>query len=613
MPPPSTVDPVPEGPPYSLKNVTLTGGYFPADYGALEVLCRDIFGAESGHTPADARVFFDLGSVAPADGNGKPWSFLCLRMLTRLPQGEAQAVVTHAFVDRVAAVTVSREVFGFPAIPATFTVPGGGVADVAVLVDQGGTVNVQIEALAPDAKSPSMLSIARVTLPGTVHDVLERHWDWDGPAPQEQTLTIPFSQVIQIRDAVDPRRASFQDVVSGTLTADSGGDAAGSNPVIQLFEYRSFRLASAFGLPVVDLSTASILTTGYRATHVGLVFEIQETERVEPARSGRGGGAFRARSGDPQFAPAYEFHDVELTGFRVPASPAALRKLVDEQLNGPFSDRAYRYAPASHDVIIECLDYGSMLAAYAPPGFQLSDSTSQRELIFRVLVGRVEPGSRVARKPALYCPFLYVDSSWSLLSGREIIGYPKAVATFRHYRVDGELEGCLIQAPDESGNARPILALDCRAHRNGPSIEELLEDGDVGEARPIEPRLRRLREPFQQLWWGLDRLEGALDLDAFIRPWMRGSSVGYGAVQPKCFVSAGDPKSLRYGELLEGDYTIQNMDVELSTHRATLTFDSTDAFGLKQALGVGEYLVVPPESWYRARCDFRLRIFDPLA
>src|SRR5690606_13684666 len=247
----------------------------------------------------------------------------------------------------------------------------------------------------------------------------------------------------------------------------NGGTFGGSRPIVTLFDYRSFLLASSFGVP----ATVPLRTNGYHATRVTLTFEIARAEAEEPVRSGRNGGPFRARSGDPQFAPTYEFHDVELTGFRVPASLACLRALVDEQLNNPFPERTYRYEPASHSIIIECLDYGSMLAAHAPPGFRSGDSTSQRELIFRVLVGRVNDGSGIAREPALFCPFLYVDSSWSLLSGREVIGYPKAIARFRPYRVNGELEGCCIDAPDRDGTSCAILTLDCRSQRDGKTIE----------------------------------------------------------------------------------------------------------------------------------------------
>src|SRR6185503_8603799 len=65
-----------------------------------------------------------------------------------------------------------------------------------------------------------------------------------------------------------------------------------------------------------------------------------------------------------------------------------------------------------------------------PEGLGVDDVESQNELLFSILVGRREEGSAFLCDPRVFCPVIAVDSGASIISGREVVGYPKMAGTF---------------------------------------------------------------------------------------------------------------------------------------------------------------------------------------
>ena len=58
------------------------------------------------------------------------------------------------------------------------------------------------------------------------------------------------------------------------------------------------------------------------------------------------------------------------------------------------------------------------------------DYQSQRELVVRILVGRVDDDTAQARDAATYVPAIFVDNPWSKTIGRDLQGFAKCMANF---------------------------------------------------------------------------------------------------------------------------------------------------------------------------------------
>lgn len=595
-------------PPYALPKVSVLGGTFQSDAQTLAALCRTLFGDASAWAPASTELFFDFGRVE----SETPWWFLCFRMLVRSADGEVRAAVPHAFIDieRIPALTVGREIFGFPALAARFVFDppfdqGGGLR-------ASGSVSIETDVLTATSHVVDMRTVARVAWTHAASGPPSARLAWQALANEP----FPFVQLKQIRDAIEPVRACYQALILGDVSLHESAAHAEPDVLLTLHDYRSLPLATSLGQRAAGERGDGVaeveVRQGYSVGRLGLTFSIAAAREPPPASLKRR-VPFSFRSGDPQFAPEYDFRNVSLTGFILPAARSALRRLIDAQLNEPYPDRSYAYEPVSSDVILEYIDYGSMVAANPPPHLSIDDSAGQHELVFRVLVGRVDRGSRVARKPAMFCPFVFVDSTWSLISGREIMGYPKELATFRRYLEDGELAACCVRSRDRTGALAHVLTIDCRRDQTFWSLDfERDEQPRTTSATHPAPRAGRAGTRAHP-WWGLDSLQGSADFGAVVGPWLRGLDYGFGAVLLKRFGDASAPQKACYVEILEGDYIIQNADVNLPPTRARLDFGPRDPFGLKAKFGLSAHVLVPAGSWYRATCDFRVRVLDPLA
>ncbi len=604
--------------PYALPKVSVLGGTFRSDDATLGALCRTLFGEKSEWAPASSELFFDLGRVE----SETPWWFLCFRMLVRSARGEVRAAVSHAFIDidRIPALTVGREIFGFPALAARFVFTpsleqGGGFGT-------SGSVSIETDVLTATSHVVAKSVVARVSWKPDASGSPSARIAWRDLANEWLTAEapasgpFPFVQLKQIRDAIEPGRACFQDLVLGDVALHASAEHADPEVELTLHDYRSLPLATSLGQrragETGDGAADVSVHHGYSVGRLSLTFSIPAVEKPSRA-SVKQRVPFSFRGGDPQFAPEYDFRNVSLTGFILPAARSQLKRIIDAQLNEPYPDRSYFYEPVSTDVIVEYIDYGSMVAANPPPHLEIDDSAGQHELVFRVLVGRVDRGSRVAKKPAMFCPFVFVDSTWSLISGREIMGYPKELATFTRYVEDGELAACCVRSRDRTGAVADVLTLDCRREQTfrGLDFERDAQPRTTSATHPAakERRPRTRAHP----WWGLDSLQGSADFGNVVGPWLRGLDYGFGAVLLKRFGAASAPQTACYVEILEGDYIIQNADVNLPPTRARLDFGAADPFGLKAKFGLSAHVLVPAGSWYRASCDFRVRILDPLA
>lgn len=140
---------------------------------------------------------------------------------------------------------------------------------------------------------------------------------------------------------------------------------------------------------------------------------------------------FIQQHGEPQIPPPYRFPNVSICSFRLSAEISALTALCDEVLNacGTLNQRGFEYRAALPFVDLEILTYPRMQSE--APGFEDIGYTVQRELYFRLFVAKFISGNPVPTEIAVFMPYILVDNTWSLISGREVIGYPKVRASFK--------------------------------------------------------------------------------------------------------------------------------------------------------------------------------------
>lgn len=591
----------------------LTGGTFKAKREALELLCDQILGADREWQLQSDELLVDWGHFRPpseraaaaADGEGSDaqalaCSFLCLRILVapRANPKDTHVVVTHLFVDHVWAMIFARELFGFPALFATFETR-----------DSGGVV-VKLDGDQLDAKR-TVAELEWETPSGSLPPPPDSFWEMIRARPSETALrTIPFVQVKQMRDGLDATRACYQGPVQGQVRIDL------PNMDVHTADL-TLTLDDQVLLPDSDLGLKSPAksSSGYRTRAVTLSVKVQSPAQSPIVRNGRSGGTFRQRSGDAQAAPPYLFTGVDIVGFRLPVAHELLQAVCDTWLNDPFPGRSYRYVPANVDLVVECLNYPDMKSENPPFGRSKDDATSQRELVFRMLVGRVDDDGRAIRAPAVFCPFVFVNSVWSMVSGREVIGYPKLLATFSDFPLPNQrFDACKINAvtPTLHSRERPLMTIDCRFERTPRDVEALFAPMAASSGQKDAPPGTEM--PSDSVWWGLAELQsGGADPDTFTQPWLNGQLYGYAGLQVKRFNDARNLRDECYQEIVECDYTLLKAAVSLPLHDATLHFPEDDVYGIAAAFGFAPVVPVPPGSWYRTKADFAFNVTDPLA
>jgi hypothetical protein len=142
--------------------------------------------------------------------------------------------------------------------------------------------------------------------------------------------------------------------------------------------------------------------------------------------------SFIQRDDNPEIPPPYKFPGINIMSFRLQADIGKLQGLCDELLNiGSLADRGFEYWAFTDFVDMEIVTYPKMMfdeQPYSSWGF-----ASQQELYFRFYVWKLNMFGGLLFPdplPELFFPFIYVDNSWSMISGRNVIGFPKVMAQF---------------------------------------------------------------------------------------------------------------------------------------------------------------------------------------
>jgi len=124
-------------------------------------------------------------------------------------------------------------------------------------------------------------------------------------------------------------------------------------------------------------------------------------------------------------SPPFSFHGVNCRLFPLQANISRLTDFCDDYLNMDIPDSIVHYIPALPYVYFTVIDYGRM----SPLLFSAQQTgwVSQREVFFLIPleVWRRERGKMVFKEWACVSPFIFVDDTLSLTTGREVYGWAK--------------------------------------------------------------------------------------------------------------------------------------------------------------------------------------------
>lgn len=132
------------------------------------------------------------------------------------------------------------------------------------------------------------------------------------------------------------------------------------------------------------------------------------------------------RDGETVYRPPYEQRDTLLNGWLLRSSKVALQKILDRDLNHP-SGGAVHYKPLTSTVLLSFANIKqihSLEARDAGRGW-----IPEIDVCVWILAGafKTEHGHEELDHMAWYVPYIWVDNPFAVSTGRETVGYPKAI------------------------------------------------------------------------------------------------------------------------------------------------------------------------------------------
>ena len=296
---------------------------------------------------------------------------------------------------------------------------------------------------------------------------------------------------------------------------------------------------------------------------------------------------FIEQHGDPQIPPPYSFPNVTIHSFRLAANMGALTELCNARLNiGTRDKRGFEYRPILPFVDLEVLHYPRMLSAN--PQFEWGWLT-QRECYFRLIVGRYDftAGGPAPAEAAVFIPHIFVDNAWSVISGREVVGFPKVMATFTTPDSENSQTERLypIQVVADVFEKYSVKSTQCRC-----SIVEI-ENSQVGQGMGDVPP--------ETIWpWGVLPKK----LDPAWLPFLQ-DKTRFATVQLKQIRDAEQAELACYQALIRAEFDIGRMELR-TLPAAEISIPRYDSLRIEQEMGLmGERL--QPLWQYTVNCDLK--------
>lgn len=295
---------------------------------------------------------------------------------------------------------------------------------------------------------------------------------------------------------------------------------------------------------------------------------------------------FIERDGDPQIPPPYWFPDVSIRSFRLFADLGKLQALCDTLLNdvGTLAQRGFEYRPILPFVDLEVLTYPRMesgVARYRQKGY-----TAQREMYFRLLVAKIKQvfGVPVPTEIAVFIPYIFVDNNWSVITGREVVGYPKAHASFEM----------------SSSKPYPMTIRTDVFEKYDPNTKQTFRK--LVEVNGTSPDPSVLGTYTAWPWGVLDLADLDLQMLWVLQEFMALNS--FPAVQLKQIRDAETNDLACYQALVHAEFEVTNLSAPDPLPTAEITIHPYDSLPIADELGLGSG-ALEPLSQYSVECDLK--------
>ncbi len=307
---------------------------------------------------------------------------------------------------------------------------------------------------------------------------------------------------------------------------------------------------------------------------------------------------------DPASPPPYGFPDVGIQMFQVVADGRKLQAVCDRFLNSVFkgNNSHYQIEPlmglSKGIVNIMLLRYPKMICL--APGHEDLGYSSQNELSFMIPVVLKEDGIPI--NVGFFSPFLYVDNYASLVTGREVIGFPKVRAEFGLSADPSKVDGTAIstltanrRGASAQSRMHPIFSVQSR--------EEPTDDNDgaliASEAQPLWPY-----GPVDELYASGQAFSVDPEVLELIT---QAAGVTMGNYSLKQFRDAQEPKGACYQAIVAAETNIYKFKRGGWLPKSELTLHRYPYLDIAQTLGlpVKGKTVTPINSiWYHASFNF---------
>ncbi|WP_417731786.1 NAD(P)-binding protein [Rosistilla oblonga] len=276
------------------------------------------------------------------------------------------------------------------------------------------------------------------------------------------------------------------------------------------------------------------------------------------------------RGGDQSFPAPFEFKTVDAFAFHLSAPASALQRLCDAHLNAPTGGRLSYVAPFSSVMMV--FSNIARSRPSLPPASEYGWLPEKNFSIWIPLIAMESTSTGIPWPRAIvwYQPYIMVDQAWALTSGREVYGYPKALAdvTIPGFETDQTAFGVktlAVEAADPAAEVRRLELLKIR-----PTSSSAVPSGrqfDQTQAADLVEDMKRkvLVEPeahnnnSSAVESRVDTLLSLTDLTGVFLKQFRDAGVGNQACY-QAIVEADAKPSFLGGGSLSDSYQVEGID-----------------------------------------------------
>ncbi len=274
------------------------------------------------------------------------------------------------------------------------------------------------------------------------------------------------------------------------------------------------------------------------------------------------------RGGDQSFSAPFEFKNVDAFAFHLSAPSIALQRLVDAHLNDPTNGRLSYWAPFSSLMLV--FSHIAQSRPTLPPASEYGWLPEKNMAIWIPLIAMERTSSGIPWPRALlwYQPYIMVDQAWALTSGREVYGFPKALAEvnipgYGTNETAFSVKTLAVQTPDPSVEVPRLELLRVHDPTNGVLLRgkefrnsqalDLIDDMIPKVLTPPD----NLRYEGKSMTFALDQLISFTDISSVFLKQFRDAGVGSQACYQSIVEADARPQFLG-GSILSNRFEVHD-------------------------------------------------------